>query len=208
MKCYATDEEPAAQIPELKNNKTTIMKYKTRSKSKATLVLLTLFILLTLISCNQVKKEPVQAQQSPVPPSNQEQPVTANTVQSVQNKTEGQSLTVQNNTEVMLNPPHGQPYHRCDIPVGAPLNSTPAGTNIKATNNQIQTTTPKSSTSAPNVANNPYSPTVENASRLNPSQPRNTTTVTSGNKPRLNPPHGQPFHRCEIPVGSPLPNTP
>jgi len=27
---------------------------------------------------------------------------------------------------VALNPAHGQPGHRCDIPVGAPLNSAPA----------------------------------------------------------------------------------
>ena len=27
---------------------------------------------------------------------------------------------------VALNPEHGQPSHRCDIPVGAPLNSPPA----------------------------------------------------------------------------------
>jgi len=27
--------------------------------------------------------------------------------------------------EGALNPPHGQPNHRCDIPVGAPLNSPP-----------------------------------------------------------------------------------
>ena len=28
--------------------------------------------------------------------------------------------------DVALNPPHGQPNHRCDIAVGAPLNSAPA----------------------------------------------------------------------------------
>ena len=30
---------------------------------------------------------------------------------------------------VAKNPAHGQPGHRCDIPVGAPLNSPPANTN-------------------------------------------------------------------------------
>jgi hypothetical protein len=29
-------------------------------------------------------------------------------------------------TAAGLNPPHGQPNHRCDIAVGAPLNSPPA----------------------------------------------------------------------------------
>ena len=28
-------------------------------------------------------------------------------------------------TQAGLNPPHGQPGHRCDIAVGAPLNSKP-----------------------------------------------------------------------------------
>ena len=30
---------------------------------------------------------------------------------------------------VAMNPAHGQPGHRCDIPVGAPLDSPPANTN-------------------------------------------------------------------------------
>ena len=38
-----------------------------------------------------------------------------------------------NGAEAGLNPPHGEPGHRCDIAVGAPLNS-PAGN----TQNQIQ----------------------------------------------------------------------
>ena len=37
-----------------------------------------------------------------------------------------------------MNPPHGQPGHRCDIPVGQPLNSKPAQT-ASATPNQAQT---------------------------------------------------------------------
>ena len=34
-------------------------------------------------------------------------------------------------TGVAINPPHGQPNHRCDIPEGAPLN-TPMQPNLKA----------------------------------------------------------------------------
>jgi hypothetical protein len=34
-----------------------------------------------------------------------------------------------NNNTVALNPAHGQPGHRCDISVGAPLNSAPANVN-------------------------------------------------------------------------------
>ena len=99
----------------------------------------------------------------------------------------------------MLNPPHGQPFHRCDIPVGAPLPSQQAATG------QVQTTAPQVSATPPNPANNPFAPTVENAKRPGSTQARPLTSSTSGTKPHLNPPHGQPFHRCDIPVGSPLP---
>lgn len=43
-----------------------------------------------------------------------------------QNVTVTQAAAVQNTGNVQLNPPHGQPNHRCDISVGAPLNSPPA----------------------------------------------------------------------------------
>lgn len=108
-------------------------------------------------------------------------------------ETTSQSTANSNTSQVMINPPHGQPGHRCDIPVGQPLNSAPAN-NTTATSN-----------TAPSLANNPMAPTIENARRLNGSQTRTTTTTNTGTKPRLNPPHGQPWHRCDIPVGQPLP---
>lgn len=45
---------------------------------------------------------------------------------STSSTTPGSSVT-SDNKDVALNPPHGQPNHRCDIPVGAPLNSPPGG---------------------------------------------------------------------------------
>jgi hypothetical protein len=39
-----------------------------------------------------------------------------------------------------MNPPHGEPGHRCDIPVGAPLNSKPAPAQTQAVNAQPQVT--------------------------------------------------------------------
>ena len=167
---------------------------------KISLALITLLTLFALISCNPAGKNTEKSQQTPVTSKSLDQSGSTNTepVQPVENKTAEQTLQLQNNTEVMLNPPHGEPYHRCDIPVGAPLNSPPANTSGQATNNQVQT-------AAPNPANNPTAPTVENAMRMNPSQARTTTTATNEGKPRLNPPHGQPYHRCDIPVGSPLP---
>lgn len=78
-----------------------------------------------------------------------------------------------------MNPPHGQPNHRCDIPVGTPLNSKKAEpTTVKTTD--IQTTT-----TAPIAV---------------PENNAGSTSVADG----MNPAHGQPGHRCDIPVGAPL----
>ncbi|MDR7369509.1 hypothetical protein [Flavobacterium aquidurense] len=79
-----------------------------------------------------------------------------------------------------LNPAHGQPGHRCDIAVGAPLNSAPAQTQVQ------QTQTIQANPSKQNVVT--------------------TTTVAAPVKvgKGMNPSHGQPGHRCDIPVGAPL----
>lgn len=80
-----------------------------------------------------------------------------------------------------LNPAHGQPGHRCDIAVGAPLNSAP-------TQAQTATTQPTQ--------------TVQ----VNPTQQNVVTTTVAPVKVAkgMNPSHGQPGHRCDIPVGAPL----
>jgi hypothetical protein len=82
-----------------------------------------------------------------------------------------------------LNPPHGQPGHRCDIAVGAPLDSKP---NAAAAPPQP---------AAPVVVQQPK-PVVVN-------QPAPAKTA-----PGMNPPHGQPGHRCDIAVGAPLNSKP
>jgi hypothetical protein len=79
-----------------------------------------------------------------------------------------------------MNPPHGQPNHRCDIAVGAPLNSKPAA---PAT---VQTAT----------ANAQPQVTMKEV-------PNTTKTA-----PGMNPPHGEPNHRCDIAVGAPLNSKP
>ena len=79
-----------------------------------------------------------------------------------------------------LNPAHGEPGHRCEIAVGAPLDGSPA----PATN--IQTTT------APPVS----MPALE----TKPNQTANPNL-------KINPAHGQPGHRCDIAVGAPLDGT-
>lgn len=84
-----------------------------------------------------------------------------------------------------VNPAHGQPGHRCDISVGAPLNSAPA-TVSTASNNTIVTPVTNQATTAAT----PVSP----ASQVNPAD-KNV---------KLNPPHGQPGHDCSVVVGQPL----
>lgn len=76
-----------------------------------------------------------------------------------------------------MNPPHGQAGHRCDIPVGAPLNSPAAS----AQPNSKVTTTPQMT--------------------VTPTTPATTTPTPEG----MNPPHGQEGHRCDIAVGAALP---
>ncbi|AWI25127.1 hypothetical protein [Flavobacterium pallidum] len=77
-----------------------------------------------------------------------------------------------------MNPPHGQPGHRCDIAVGAPLNS-PKG--------NATTVTPGKA-----AAN----------------QGMTVTQTPVKTAPGMNPPHGQPGHRCDIGVGEPLSSAP
>ena len=88
-------------------------------------------------------------------------------------------------TKPGMNPPHGQPKHRCDIPVGAPLNSPVAKT----------TTAPKTS-----VVTTPAVASGSNVPALLATTPEATPTPEG-----MNPPHGQPKHRCDIAVGAPLP---
>ena len=82
-------------------------------------------------------------------------------------------------TQPGMNPPHGQPNHRCDIAVGAPLNSKPAP--VAAQPTAVNTTPQVTMKEIPNA------------------------TKTA---PGMNPPHGEPNHRCDIAVGAPLNSKP
>ena len=73
------------------------------------------------------------------------------------------------------NPAHGAPGHRCDIAVGAPLNSPVA---------------------------QPNAPMQQAAPQM-PTAPSTAPTVNA-NGPKLNPEHGLPGHDCKLPVGAPL----
>lgn len=166
----------------------------------ANFALIAAFAFFTIMACSPAKKD---SQQTPAVPDQQQSQEnnTENTESAIDvtedaevtdttdgdTETTEQQATEENNSQVTINPPHGEPGHRCDIPVGQPLNAAPA-------QNTESTST-----------NNPTAPTLENARRLNGSQPSQTTSTSSANGERINPPHGQPGHRCDVPVGSPLP---
>lgn len=90
-----------------------------------------------------------------------------------------------------MNPEHGKPGHRCDIAVGAPLNTPAANPTIVSSN-----------TNTSNI--NPPAPTINTTPVVQ--QPANSTPTAVA--PGMNPQHGQPGHRCDIPVGSPLSTKP
>ncbi|WP_367773351.1 hypothetical protein AB3G33_05930 [Flavobacterium sp. WC2421] len=84
-----------------------------------------------------------------------------------------------------MNPPHGEKNHRCDIAVGAPLNSS--STTAKATNS--------TQSSQEYTVQQPV-PTL-----------LSTATADTETPPGINPAHGKEGHRCDVAVGDPLPKS-
>lgn len=117
---------------------------------------------------NQVVPPPV-TNSSPVTAQPQSNPVLPN------DNFTGAQPNQPANSSVALNPKHGQPGHRCDIPEGAPLNSP--------------------------AANQPMS--IQQPAPANPILSQPVMNQSAGNV-KLNPPHGQPGHDCTIAVGQPL----
>jgi hypothetical protein len=96
-------------------------------------------------------------------------------------------------TPAGINPPHGQPGHRCDIAVGAPLNSKPAP--------PAQTTVQQTQPVAPATAAKPV--TAAQQALAQSTQAPSGTLLPAAPKGK-NPAHGQPGHKCELPVGADL----
>ncbi len=109
---------------------------------------------------------PINSSTSVAPPQKISTDITP---QSVQNPTSAQKMV----TAPGMNPPHGEPEHKCEIAVGAPLNSAPSSA-VPVTTTSLA---PAVQTSAP---------------------------IASTTAPGMNPPHGEPGHKCEIAVGAPL----
>ncbi|MGC4040106.1 MAG: hypothetical protein QM710_04770 [Flavobacterium sp.] len=122
----------------------------------------------------------------PVPVQNQPNQQIAMPVQNVpQAAPQAQAPVI---TKAGMNPAHGQPGHRCDIPVGAPLNSVAAKS--AATPGKATFTTATIPT--PTATGDSGAPVILKS---------DTPVVTA---PGMNPPHGQEGHRCDIAVGEPL----
>ncbi len=144
------------------------------------------------VSCKKEEEvKPVEETQQPAQPFSGEawlkQTVGGQNQQPVQQQAVQQSTTTQMQTTAGLNPPHGQPGHRCEIPVGAPLDSKPAQKTQPQTT-QVVTT----------------KPAEQPVMKINSNNGSTTITGTS-TPPGMNPPHGQEGHRCDIAVGAPLP---
>lgn len=145
---------------------------------------------LVCISCK--KEEEIQVSNKPIVPFTQlgNQQVQQNTMQQpVQQVPQTTTTTTQQTAAPVkvapgMNPSHGQPGHRCDIAVGAPLNSPKAAvptTTQKPVVTQSKVVSAPAATVAPPTG--PLAPTPEG----------------------MNPPHGQEGHVCSVAVGAPLP---
>lgn len=88
-----------------------------------------------------------------------------------------------------LNPEHGQPFHRCDISVGAPIDSAPQQNAAPQAAPQMQSNS------------NSFIPSANSSPNPAPALPM---APASGPKPAMNPAHGQAHHRCDLAVGAPL----
>lgn len=154
---------------------------------KKALIILGILAIVVLLFMNPAKQDTSTTRNAPsrLPFYEQQQLINAIPTQGVASNTSNQGASpapLNSGPMPELNPPHGQPWHRCEIPVGAPLNSNPSNGNT----NQ---------------------PTATTAQTANPVTP-NPAIANNNARPKLNPPHGEPFHRCEIPVGAPLDSEP
>jgi hypothetical protein len=124
-----------------------------------------------------------------------------------------------------LNPEHGKPGHRCDIAVGAPLNSAATASAPSANTASTAAITASSglnpehgkpghrcdiAVGAPlnsSPASNTAQPIAVPTQASNPViQSTSTSSITAASG--MNPEHGKPGHRCDIAVGAPLNSKP
>lgn len=160
------------------------------------LLLIAVISSILFVSCKKEEDVKATETQPPTQPFSGEawlKQRVGNQGQQVQPAQQQMQQTAQTQTAPGMNPPHGQPGHRCDIAVGAPLNSKPAQSNSQQTPQVINSST--KAQPVMNVTSNGGSTTI-----VGTNTPPTPTTA-----PGMNPPHGQEGHRCDIAVGAPLP---
>lgn len=146
------------------------------------------------------------------------------------------AMPVQNNSNVKtvagLNPVHGQPGHRCDISVGAPLNSPATKPQAPAATMSQPVMIPQQTSAANGTAGvnpphgqpghkcdvgananlstgaaktvTPTAPALQGVPVMQQNAGSNAATLSTGSNAKLNPAHGQPGHDCKVAVGQPL----
>lgn len=111
----------------------------------------------------------------------------ANGTASLPAETKTETTAPSSVNNVRLNPPHGEPGHVCEIPVGQPL-------------------TQGGGSATPTISKQPAAQAAPQVQVAPPTAAPAVPTNSSGsNSTRLNPPHGEPGHVCEVAVGAPLP---
>lgn len=150
---------------------------------------------IALTSCKEESKKEVNNSSTNVVPFYQNVTPVDNQVATTPANQQGVNTTAATTPVSVakgMNPAHGQPGHRCDIPVGAPLNSKAA------------TATATAPVSTP-------VPTGQVSQQINVQQPvpalLSTSTADTETPEGMNPPHGKDGHRCDIAVGAPLPKS-
>ncbi len=98
----------------------------------------------------------------------------------------GTTAPASSGSSAQLNPPHGEPGHVCEIPVGQPLDGS-GGTTAPADGQNIQM--------GGGTDFAPQTMTIPSASSSDVTLPSGTA----------NPAHGEPGHVCAVSVGDPLP---
>lgn len=163
------------------------------------LTIIALFAALGFVSCKDTKTEATETVKETTAPVNQ---VSAENNDGHDHSHDGHNHGPEGNDHgtstkqaAGMNPAHGQPGHRCDIPVGAPLDS-PAQRQVTPQ----QQPAPSSSNGQGFLGGGNSQSAAPQQQQAMPAQ-----ETAPGMKGKPNPAHGQPGHRCDVSVGQPLP---
>lgn len=176
-----------------------------------------------LVACNQKPAEVINPMATKWNPDTKLANYTPNSGLVQQPAFPGNSSTANasGGSGLTLNPAHGQPGHRCDLAVGAPLNTGNTQKTVSSTQNSginMAALAAQQQQSTAKGMNPPHgqphhrcdipvgAPLNSKPATPPPTTPQYASTNAAGQK--LNPPHGQAGHRCDIAVGAPLDSKP